>query len=89
MPRRLATKRSVMQVAVVATIAVLSSDCSKNAPPPAAAVEVTTITVTPHPVTFPEDYVAQTEAINAVEIRPRVGGMLETRVSTPRSGSSC
>jgi len=80
MPRRLATKRSVMQVAVVATIAVLSSDCSKNAPPAAAAVEVTTITVTPHPVTFPEDYVAQTEAINAVEIRPRVGGMLETRV---------
>jgi len=80
MPRRLATKRSVMQVAVVATIAVLSCDCSKNAPPAAAAVEVTTITVTPHPVTFPEDYVAQTEAINAVEIRPRVGGMLEKRV---------
>jgi membrane fusion protein, multidrug efflux system len=80
MPRRLATKRSAMQVAVVATIAVLSSDCSKNEPPAAAAVEVTTMTVTPHPVTFPEDYVAQTEAINAVEIRPRVGGMLEKRV---------
>jgi membrane fusion protein, multidrug efflux system len=80
MPRRLATKRSAMQVALVATIAVLSSACSKNAPPAAAAVEVATITVTPHPVTFPEDYVAQTEAINAVEIRPRVGGMLEKRV---------
>jgi membrane fusion protein (multidrug efflux system) len=80
MPRRIATKRSAMQVAVLATIAVLSSACSKNAPPAAAAVEVTTMTVTPHPVTFPEDYVAQTEAINAVEIRPRVGGMLEKRV---------
>ena len=80
MPRRLATKRNAMQVAVLSSIAVLSFACSKNAPPAAAAVEVTTMTVTPHPVTFPEDYVAQTEAVNAVEIRPRVGGMLEKRV---------
>ena len=80
MPRRLATTRNAMQVAVLSSIAVLSFACSKNAPPAAAAVEVTTMTVTPHPVTFPEDYVAQTEAVNAVEIRPRVGGMLEKRV---------
>jgi membrane fusion protein, multidrug efflux system len=72
--------RHVMRNAVVAIIALLNFACSKNPPPAAAPVEVTTIAVTPHPVTFPEDYVAQTEAVNAVEIRPRVGGMLEQRV---------
>ena len=63
MPRRLALNRHVMRNAVVATLALLNFACSKNPPPATAAVEVTTITVTPHPVTFPEDYVAQTEAI--------------------------
>jgi membrane fusion protein (multidrug efflux system) len=80
MPRRLALNRHVMRNAVVATIALLNFACSRSPPPATAAVEVTTITVTPHPVSFPEDYVAQTEAINTVEIRPRVGGMLEKRV---------
>jgi membrane fusion protein (multidrug efflux system) len=76
----MATNRNVIRVAVGATIALLLCACSKSSSPSAAAVEVTTMTVTPHPVTFSEDYVAQTEAINAVEIRPRVGGMLEKRV---------
>jgi membrane fusion protein, multidrug efflux system len=80
MPRRLATNRSLMRIAAVVGAAWLCSACTKLAPPAAAAVEVTTISATPHRVTFPEDYVAQTEAINAVEIRPRVGGMLEKRV---------
>src|SRR3984957_7758460 len=80
MPRCLAMNRHVMRNAAVATIALLNFSCSKISPPPGTAVEVTTIAVTPHPVTFPEDYVAQTEAINTVEIRPRVGGMLEKRV---------
>lgn len=35
------------------------------------------VTVSPHPATVTEDYVAETEAINTVEIRPRVGGVLE------------
>src|ERR1700684_3261758 len=80
MSRRLAMNRHGMRNAAVAAIALLNFACSKSTPPAAAPVEVTTIAVTPHPVTFPEDYVAQTEAINAVEIRPRVGGMLEKRV---------
>jgi membrane fusion protein, multidrug efflux system len=80
MPRSLATNRNFMRLAAVAGLALLNSACSKQAPPAVAAVEVTTMTVTPHPVSFPEDYVAETEAINAVEIRPRVGGMLEKRV---------
>src|SRR5450755_2862828 len=80
MPRRLAMNRHVMRNAVVAIIALLNFACAKNPPPAAAPVEVTTIAATPHPGTFPEDYVAQTEAVNAVEIRPRVGGMLAQRV---------
>ncbi len=69
-----------MRRAAGACIALLICACTKNAPPPAAAVEVATVTITPHLVSFPEDYVGETEAINAVEIRPRVGGMLEKRV---------
>lgn len=80
MPRHLAANRDIMWVAIGATIVLLSSACSKNAPQAPAAVEVTTVTITPHPVTFPEDYVADIESVNAVEIRPRVGGMLEKRV---------
>jgi membrane fusion protein, multidrug efflux system len=79
MPRRPAANRIVVLLAIIGA-AVSISACSNHAPPAPAAVEVTIVTVRPHPVTFPEDYVAQTEAINAVEIRPRVGGMLEKRV---------
>jgi membrane fusion protein, multidrug efflux system len=80
MPRPLATRRNLVRVAAVAANILLICACSKNAAPAVAAVDVTVMTVTPHLVTFSEDYVAQTEAINAVEIRPRVGGMLEKRV---------
>ncbi len=80
MSRRSAAHRRSMHIAAVAVASALISSCSANAPPAAAAVAVGTITVTPHPVAFPENYVGQTEAINAVEIRPRVGGTLEKRV---------
>ena len=80
MPRRLAANRNNLPVAVVATIALLSFACAKKEPAPPAPIAVATITIAPHPLSFPEDYVGQTEAVNAVEIRPRVGGMLEKRV---------
>ena len=80
MSRRLAAERNTLRAALLAAAALLGCACSKSAPPAAGPVEVLVVTVTPHPVTFTEDYVAQTEAINAVEIRPRVGGMLEKRV---------
>jgi len=73
-------RRDVAWAAAGASVASLICACSNSAPPPAAAIDVSTVTITPHPVSFPEDYVGQTEAINAVEIRPRVGGMLEKRV---------
>jgi membrane fusion protein (multidrug efflux system) len=85
MPRRLAGIRSLARVAICTAVS-LGAACSRLAPPPPAPVDVSTVTVTPHPTTFPEDYVAQIEAVNAVDIRPRVGGMLEHRV--PIEGES-
>lgn len=46
----------------------------QQAPPPP---EVSVIKVVVSPVTLSEDYAAQTEAVEAVEIRARVGGILE------------
>jgi membrane fusion protein, multidrug efflux system len=68
------------RIAVLAGLVVLCAACSKAAPPAPHPVDVATVIVRPQPATFPEDFVAETEAINAVEIRPRVGGMLVQRV---------
>jgi membrane fusion protein (multidrug efflux system) len=54
--------------------------CSGKKPPAPGPPEVSVIAVTPSPATYTEDYVAQTEAVNTVEIRPRVGGVLEKQV---------
>lgn len=50
--------------------------CSKPAPP-ATAVDVAVIKIVPRNAIVTEDHVAQTEARNTIEIRPRVGGLLE------------
>jgi membrane fusion protein, multidrug efflux system len=68
------------RMVALAGLALLCAACSKAPPPAPPPVEVATVTVRPQPTTFPEDFVAETEAINAVEIRPRVGGMLVQRV---------
>jgi membrane fusion protein, multidrug efflux system len=49
-------------------------DAAQQAPPPP---EVSVIKVTASPVTLVEDYAAQTEAVESVEIRARVDGILE------------
>jgi len=54
--------------------------CGKKAAPTPPAVDVSAVTVSPQAATVTEDYVAQTEATNTVEIRPRVGGVLEKQV---------
>ena len=64
---------------VLLTVAVLLG-CSGHKTPLPPAPEVSVLTVKPGPATFTEDYVAQTEAINTVEIRPRVGGVLEKQL---------
>ena len=66
---------------VVAAALVLAA-CSKKGPPPPPPVDVSTVAVAPQAATVAEDYVAETEAVNTVEIRPRVGGVLEKQVPT-------
>jgi membrane fusion protein (multidrug efflux system) len=58
-----------------ATLVVVA--CGKKDPPTPPAVAVSTVAVAPQAATVFADYVAQTEAVNTVEIRPRVGGVLE------------
>lgn len=72
--------RGIVESTALSTL--LLAACSKAPPPPPAPVEVSVYEVTPRAVTVSEDYVAQTEALNAVEIRPRVGGLLDSQVVT-------
>ena len=70
----------MVQALFVGFATLLLAGCGKKgaaAPPP---VEVSTVIATPQAATVAEDYVAQTEAVNTVEIRPRVGGVLEKQV---------
>jgi membrane fusion protein (multidrug efflux system) len=51
--------------------------CGKKGPADPPRVAVSTVAVAAQAATVFADYVAQTEAVNTVEIRPRVGGVLE------------
>ena len=63
----------------LAAIALALAACSGNSGPPPAPPppEVGVIKTVAQPVTVYEEYVAQTEAVDTVEIRARVGGILE------------
>ena len=54
--------------------------CGKKGPPAPPPVDVSTVAVASQAATVFQDYVAGTEAINTVEVRPRVGGVLEKQV---------
>jgi membrane fusion protein, multidrug efflux system len=60
--------------------ALVLAACGKKDPPKPPAAAVSTVTVAPQAATVFTDYVAQTEAINTVEIRPRVGGVLDKQL---------
>jgi membrane fusion protein (multidrug efflux system) len=68
-------KRIILVLAVLSGLA----GCGQkgNAPPAQPPPEVTVIKVSTAPVTVFDDYAAQTEAVEAVEIRARVGGLLQ------------
>jgi len=74
----------VPRAAAAGLVAVLAlagaCGCGRHKTPPPPAPEVTVLTVKPGPATFTEDYVAETEAVNTVEIRPRVGGVLDKQL---------
>lgn len=79
MRRRVALNRAHRQVAWIGIAALLiAGGCAKNAgPPQASPPEVSVIKLAPSSVTVFEDYVGQTEAVDTVEIRARVGGILD------------
>lgn len=61
-------------------MSLLAAACSGAKPPPAPPPpQVVVLAAAPRAVDVTTDYVAQTEALNEVEIRPRVGGLLETQ----------
>jgi membrane fusion protein (multidrug efflux system) len=61
--------------------AVLLPACSRSGPAAAPAQEVSTLRLAPQPAAVTEDYVAEIEAHNTVEVRPRVGGVLEQQAA--------
>lgn len=63
----------------LAAIVLALAACSGNSGPPPGPLppEVGVIKTVAQPVTVYEEYVAQTEAVDTVEIRARVGGILE------------
>ncbi len=63
---------------ILLVLCVLGACTKKNKPAPQAGpVAVTVIRAAHTPITLYEDYAAQTEAVEAVEIRSRVSGILE------------
>jgi membrane fusion protein, multidrug efflux system len=60
---------------------VLLAGCGHVSPPAAEAVPVATLTMRPHPTALTQDYPAQLEASNTVEIRPQVSGILARQVA--------
>lgn len=73
-PARLLAASPVLLAA--ALVSALSA-CGRGAPPAPPRIPVTVLKLEPHAVAVSEDYPAQFEASNTVEIRPRVGGVLE------------
>ena len=57
--------------------ALLGIGCGGSSPPSVRRVPVNTITLVGRSISVTEEYPAQIEASNTVEIRPRVGGVLE------------
>src|SRR5215469_4466824 len=75
----MAPTRRTAELLIACVVAQLAA-CGKATPPAPPPPEVATVKVTPRPATFTLDYVATTEAINTVEIRPRVTGVLEKQL---------
>lgn len=59
--------------------------CTVSEPPPPAPTTVVVMAVSPRAATVEAEYVAQLDASNAVEIRPRVGGLLEKQAAVEGS----
>lgn len=73
--------RAAQYAVALGVAAWVLSGCKGNAQPAAPPPpEVSVIEVTPHPVTVYDEYVAQTQAPDTIEIRSQVTGLLERQV---------
>ena len=72
--RRLVTKQCAGCAALLAVLAL--GGCGRGAPGPAAPQPVATLTMRAQPTSLTQEYPAQLEASNTVEIRPQVAGIL-------------
>jgi membrane fusion protein, multidrug efflux system len=61
----------------IMSLGLLVGACGPTGPKAPAAIAVTAVRVVPHTVSTPEEFPAELEAANTVEIRPRVSGILE------------
>src|SRR6184192_4046123 len=64
----------------IGAAALMLTACGKKTPADPPRADVSTVPAAPQAATVFTDYVAQTEAVNTVEIRPRVGGVLEKQL---------
>lgn len=79
-PRALSTALGALASAVLLLALSGCGDKNANQGPPPASVPVLKVEL--KPVEVSEEYVAQTEAVDTVEIRARVGGILERQAFT-------
>src|SRR4249920_1177120 len=69
-------------IAAIAGAAGLGGCSSDAKPPPPPPPEVSVVQVTPGPVTVYDEYVAQTQAPDTIEIRSQVTGLLNRQAFT-------
>jgi membrane fusion protein (multidrug efflux system) len=63
------------------SLAAVVSGCGQKSAQGPLAVQVSTLTMRPHPTSLLQEYPAQLEASNTVEIRPQVSGILQRQVA--------
>ena len=75
-PHRSAISRRRLRAAAVLAVLAAAVGCGRNPPAPPAPQPVATVTMRPQPTSLTQEYPAQLEASNTVEIRPQVAGIL-------------
>ena len=66
---------------IAVSLAALAAGCTRPGPAASRPVPVTAFPLAAQPAAVTEEYPAQLEASNTVEIRPRVGGVLEKQAA--------
>jgi membrane fusion protein, multidrug efflux system len=73
--------KSTLLVCTLVTLAGVTTGCGQKSAPGPQPLQVGTLTVRPTPTALLQEYPAQLEASNTVEIRPQVSGILQRQVA--------